>query len=192
MKQFTNGTSALADSMCWNLCKLGSADEMASYELRAQGTADAQAPEIMMHVISGLLGGMQVGVIAECGEAGMPALSGLSGVWHDGRMLKRGQGGAFVALDPHFGELESDGLEPCVGAGAAFRFLGFDSHVLDDTVFRSLLGGDTGAEIEVSCRDFADSVLSIRLDAEKVDETEALSGISRAVSECGCFLQIDL
>ena len=77
MKQFTNGTSALADSMCWNLCKLENADEMAAYELRVQGTADEQAPEVMMHVINGLLDGMHVGVIAESGESGTKALSRL-------------------------------------------------------------------------------------------------------------------
>ena len=192
MKQFTNGTSALADSMCWNLCKLENADEMAAYELRVQGTADKQAPEVMMHVINGLLDGMHVGVIAESGESGTKALSRLGSVWHDGRMLKRGAGSAFVAIDKDFGELESEDIEPCVGAGTAFRFMGFGGHVLEDTVFRSLMGDDSGAEIEVSCQDFADGVLSIRFNAEKVDETETLGDISRAVSDCGRSLQIEM
>ncbi|MGM9613066.1 MAG: hypothetical protein ACI3XZ_06120 [Butyricicoccus sp.] len=188
MKQVMNGTSALADSACWNLSKLGSADEMAAYELRVQGTADEQASAVMMHVINGLLDGKHVGVIAESREG--KTLSRLENIWRDGRMLKRGDASAFVALDKDFGELESTDIEPCTGA--SFRFMGFEGHAPEDTVFRSLMSGDSGAEIEVSCHNFEDGVLSIRFNAEKVDETETLGDISRAVSDCGRFLQIDM
>lgn len=194
MKQFMSGTSAIesAQAACWGLYRTGGADEIASYELRPQGEADAQAPEVMLQVIRGLLDGMHVGVIAESGEAGMPALNRLGSIWRDGRMLKRSEGGAFVALENRFDGLTSEGIEPCVGAGTAFRFIGFDGHVPEDTVFRSLVDQSANGMIELSCHDFADGVLSIRFDAEKVDETETLGDISRAVSGCGCFLQVDM
>lgn len=193
MNQFTNGTSALKDSSaCWSLNKMGNRGDMAAYELRARETAGTQASGIMMNVIGGLLGGMHVGVIAECGEHGIHALSGLDNVWHDGRMLKRGEGGAFVALDRCFSELVPEEIEPCVGAGTAFRFLGFDGHVIEDAIFRSLMRRDSDAVIEVSCRDFADGVLSICFDAEKVDETALLGGISECVQSSGRVLQIEM
>ena len=190
MNQLKNGTPEAGNRSCWSLNKTGAQKEMASYELRAQETADAQTPEIMMDVVSGLLKGMYVGVTAACGEHGIPALSRLNHVWQDGRLLKRGQGSAFVALDRCFGELKSEGLEPCVGTGTAFRFLGFDDHVIEDTVFRSMIDSDSDAIIEVSCRDFADGVLSIRFDADKIDETGLLGGISARVQNSGRFLRV--
>lgn len=76
-----------------------------------------------------------------------------------------------------------------MGTGTAFRFLGFDDHVIEDTVFRSMMDSDSDAVIEVSCRDFADGVLSIRFDADKIDETGLLGGFPRgyrtAVAFCG-------
>lgn len=192
MNQLVHGTLEAENQPQWSLNKTGAQKEMASYELRAQAAGDAQAPEIMMQVISGLLKGMHVGVTAACGEHGLSALNRLTSVWHDGRVLKRGQGGMFVALDHGFGGLESDGLAPCVGTGTAFRFLGFDGHVIEDTMFRGMMGGDSAAAIEVSCRDFADGVLSIRFDADKIDEAALRSGISAQVKSSGRLLRVGM
>lgn len=194
MEQFKNGTSAVdipcADAACWRLRKTGNADQISSYELWAGGKADAGTPGVMLHVISGLLDGMHVGVIAESDKAS--ALPSLGRVWRDGRILKRSEGSAFVALDQAFDGIPCEDIAPCVGTDAAFRFMGFDGNVPEDTVFRSLVEGDNGATIELSCRSFADGVLSIRFDGEKMDETAALGEISDAIGHCGRSLQVDL
>lgn len=165
----------------WNLRRMGGQENMISYELRGQGARQEETADVTLRVINGLLGGLQVGVIAESGEAGMPALTKLAAVWQDGRLLKRGQGGAFVAMEHDFDALSRGGVEPCVGAGAAFRFLGFEQSAPEDRVFRGLLGPASDAVIELRCHDLADGVLRIRWDAEKIDENEALGGISAAV-----------
>lgn len=84
MNQLKNGTPEIENRSCWSLNKTGAHKEMASYELRAQETADAQTPEIMMDVVSGLLKGMYVGVTAACGEHGNSGTQPLNHVWRMG------------------------------------------------------------------------------------------------------------
>lgn len=194
MEQFIYGTSA-ADAPCadgarWRLRKTGGADRLSCYELHTDGAADADAPGVMLNVIRGLLDGMHVGVIAEGGASG--ALSGLGKVWREGRMLKRRESSAFVALGHTVGEIPRDGVEACARAGGAFRFMGFDGSVPGDTVFRNLTEGDDSDSAALSCCDLADGVLSIRLDAEKIDENAVLGEISDTIGSCGRFLQVEL
>ena len=194
MEKYINGTlAARAENAAgWGLRKTGGQENIVSYELRTHGAHKEEAADVALHVINGLLDGMQVGVIAESGEAGMPALTKLGSVWRDGRLLKRGQGSAFVAMESNFDRLSRCGVEPCVGAGAAFRFLGFESSAPADRVFRSLLEPDDDAVIELRCPDLAGGVLNIRLDAEKIDESKALGGISAALGDCGQSLQVEM
>ena len=166
----------------WKLRKTDA--EAAAYELETK--ADSNTSKVMLHVISGLLDGMQVGIIAEGDHAG------LCNVWRDGRVLKRAQGSAFVALDYNMGELPSEQIAACIGKGVTLRFIGFDESVPDDTVFRSLMGGDHGAAIEVSCKDLHEGILSFRLDSDKIDENTTLNGISDAVGDYGKSLLIAL
>ena len=175
---------------CWDLRRTGGQENMVSYELRTG--SDGDAAEVTLEVVRGLLDGMQVGVIAESGAAGMPALSKLGSVWHDGRLLKRGQGGAFVAMERGTEAICRDTMASCVDAGAAFRFLGFEQSAPADRVFRSLMEPDSDAVIELSCPDLEGGVLRIRWDAEKIDESKALGGISEAVGGCGRSLQVQM
>lgn len=192
MKQFMSGTSAVeiseAGMACWNLHRM----DASCYELRPQGAADAQAAEVLLRVISSVLEGAHVGVIAESTAGGLRTLTGLSRIWRDGRVLKRDTGSAFVALDGHFSELDIEAFEPCVGAGTAFRFLCFAGHATEEAVFRSLIGERSDAVLELSCRDLADGVLTVRFDAEAVDEGDLLRDISHAVGCCGCLLEVAL
>lgn len=194
MEQFKNGTSAInmsfAETASWHLRRTGGADQISSYELWPEKAADTDAPGVMLRVISGLLDGMHVGVMAESERC--DALPSLGRIWRDGRMLKGRGNCAFVALDQAFGEIQSEDIASCVDAGAAFRFVGFDGNAPEDMVFRSLLEGDSDAAIELSCSGFADGVLSIRFDGEKVDEKTALGGISEAIGHLGRNLKIDI
>ena len=191
MKKCINRNQA-DQQACWDLRRTVGQENMVSYELRTQAGGDGRAAEVTLEVIRGLLDGMQVGMIAESGEAGMTALSGLASIWHDGRLLKRGQGGAFVAMERSAETLGRETMASCADAGAAFRFLGFDQSAPADRIFRGLMDPDSGAAIEVSCPDLAGGVLCIRLDAEKIDETKALGGISEAVGDCGRSLRVEM
>ncbi len=165
---------------------------MVSYELCTRDVHDNQAADVTLHVIGGLLGGLQVGVMAESGEAGMPALTKMANAWRDGRLLKRSRGGAFVAMEHDFAAVNRDDMEPCVGAGATFRFIGLEPTAPEDCVFRSLLENGDGAVIELCCPDLAGGVLRIRWDAEKIDESAALGGISAALGDCGQSLRVEM
>lgn len=194
MKKYINGTLAAhaENAAGWDLRKTGGQENIVSYELRTRGAHKDEAADVALHVINGLLDGMQVGVIAESSEDGVPALSKLGNVWRDGRLLKRGQGGAFVAMEPNFDPLSRGGVEPCVDTGAAFRFLGFESSAPADQIFRNLVEPGDDAVIELCCPDLAGGVMSIRLDAEKIDESKALGGISAALGDCGQSLQVEM
>ena len=166
----------------WNLRKTGTGENMVSYELRTDGAHDGCEADVALRVINGLFGGMQVGVIAESNEAaGIPALSSLGSLWRNGRLLKRGKGGAFVTMENDFDVVRRGGVESCVGTGAAFRFLGFEDHAPTDRIFRGLLDAENDAVIELSCPDLAEGVMCIRWDTEKVDENRAIRDISQAV-----------
>ena len=193
MKQFINGTSAVNISCAaasWQLCRLDGGEQLTTYELRTKGAADEGAAEVVREVINALLAEKRVGIIAESDESA--ALSSLSSVWSDGRMMRHSGGSAFVALDTAFCGIPSAGLATCAKAGTAFRFMGFTSRVPADILFRTLVDGDSDAAIQLSCPDIAGGALSLRVNSESIDESVVLRQITEAVGGCGRSLSIDL
>lgn len=195
MYEYVDGSSALADAACWNIWKTRSEESVAEFALHASEAEDAASPAVLAHVIAGLLDHMRVAVRAEGSPCSVGALTALEDIWKDGRMLKRAQGAAFVAVTDGLetGEL-LEGIEPCVGADAAFCFKGFSAHVGADQAFRSLMDSDNlgQAQIELTCPDFASGDLYIRLDAAQMDECDMLGVVRGAVSHCGRYLQMEM
>lgn len=195
MKQMINGTSALADMVCWNIWKTRSDDRFTEYALHAGSTGDGASFAVLVRVIAALMAACRVAVRVEGTPSSASALASLEEIWPDGRMLKRADSAAFVALTDRLdGDEMQDGLEVCVGADVAFCFMGFDEKVDADHAFRCLLGDETyGApQIELTCAGMEMGDLYIRLDVEQVDECALLSAVRDAVAGCGRYLQMEM
>ena len=195
MKQMTSGTAALADMACWNIWKTRCDDHFTEFALHTGDKDGSDTAEVLTHVISELMGKRSVAVRVEGVPSSAPALAALENIWEDGRMLKRADGSAFVALADRLDEEElRTGLMPCVGADVAFCFMGFGGQVSADHAFRCLMGEEAGGTpaLELTCADIEMGDLYIRMDAEQMDECDMLRCVRDAITGCGRFLQMEM
>lgn len=185
-----SGTSALKTNrhdINWNLWKVDAQNEHESYVLTMP---DANALPTVARVMHALLDGNQIAMICEKTDDSFSRrfMSYLTALCGDGRILKQGQGSAFIAL---CSGLEEDLLSASLlGARAEnenprFRFVGFPEAVPAEYSFNALLERSRTSGIEVVFDGTEELTLHISFDPAQFQACEVIGAVRNVITASG-------
>lgn len=142
--------------------------------------------QLLFDVTDKLLSGKCVGVMAD--GASPQTLSGLSEIWHDGRLLRRSDGCSFVCIEPCF-ETPTPALKNAYLSNiASFHFALFSNTTPEETMFNRMLNTHTDAPLRIDIPESSDK-MTIVVHTNQLKESDFLNKLSEAVSASGRNLE---
>lgn len=142
--------------------------------------------QLLFDVTDKLLSGKCVGVMAD--GASPQTLSGLSEIWHDGRLLRRSDGCSFVCIEPCF-ETPTPALKNAYLSNiASFHFALFSNTTPEETMFNRMLNTHTDAPLRIDIPESSDK-MTIVVHTNQLKESDFINKLSQAVSASGRNLE---
>lgn len=173
----------------WTLEKTDVIKPLVKYIMKPLPKVEPYPQQLLFDVTNSMLNGKCVGVLAD--GAALQALTGLSALWHDGRLLRRPEGCSFVSIEPCFNTPTKQLKNAYISQMASFHFSVFSSSTPEETMLNHMLNTPTDAPLRIEIPKSGNEMIII-VHTNQIKEKDFLSMLSSAVSSSGRNLQYNM